>query len=248
MTLGPRFDAEWRARFERFARTSRSEHGVSGWSAEGLARRFGLFKRLSSHLPLQDRARVLELGCGVGTYVRYEGGLGHRVVGVDFSVPTLRRAVEADPGQKGCYAAADGYALPFARDVFDLVVCIGVLQAASQPEALIGEIARVLRPSGFVIVEVLNAFEAPALARRLSEIGRRRPPRVRAYRTGRARRWLEAHEITVLRRFALYLPPRRWPTLGRLLDAPGVRHLIERTPGATMVGAHAFWLLGQKAA
>lgn len=245
---GPTFDAEWRARFERFARASRQEHTVSGWSAEGLARRFGLFQRLARRLPVPDRARVLDVGCGAGTYVRYQAGLGHRAAGVDFSLPSLRRALDADPGRKGRYLAADGYALPFAPDVFDLVTCIGVVQASGRPDALIGEIARVLRPGGLVIVEALNALEAPALARRLAEIVGGCPPRVRAYSPARARRWLEAHAIRVLEQVPLYLPPRRWPALGRFLDRPGLLRLVERTPGAPLLAAHAFWLVGRKRA
>ena len=57
------FEAEWRARFERFGRTHREEHCVSGWSVEGLARRLKLFARVLAQVPLPARGRVLELGC-----------------------------------------------------------------------------------------------------------------------------------------------------------------------------------------
>ncbi len=240
------FDSVWRARFERFGRTYAEEHQISGWSAEGLARRLRLFAQVLSWLPVPDRARILELGCGAGTYVRSLAGLGHSVVGVDYSLPSLQRAVSADPGQKGRYMAADGYALPFERGAFDLVICLGVLQAVSRPRELIVEVSRVLRPEGVAVVEALNSLELPAMARRLGQIVAGRPSRVRAYSPFRVRRWLEAGEIRFHRQIGVYLPPRPFPGLGRLLDRPAVMRALEAIPGGSLVTAHAFWLVGQK--
>lgn len=240
------FETEWRARFERFGRTHQEDHCVSGWSAEGLARRLRLFADLLAQIPLPDGGRTLELGCGPGTYVRYLRGLGHPVVGVDYSLPSLRRAVAADPGPPGRYVAADGYALPFAPGAFDLVVCIGVFQAVSRPAALLDEIRRVLRPRGIVVLEALNAFEMPAMVRRLGEIIGRRPSRVRAYSAFQVQRWLEAREMRCLRRVGVYLPPRRFPALGRLLDHGAVGRFLEAASAPSLVLAHAFWLVGQR--
>ena len=239
-------DAEWRARFERFGRTYAEEHEVSGWSPEGLTRRFRLFGQVVGALALAPRARTLELGCGAGTYVRYLAGQGHRVIGMDYSLPSLRRAVDADPGQAGHYLAADGYALPFAGGAFDLAVCIGVLQALSEPERLLDEIARVLRPQGLVVVEALNALEVPAVLRRLIEKLRGRPPRVRCHAPSQVVAWLERRGIRPVRRVGVYLPPPRVPRLGRLLDWPGTVRLLEGIPGAALAGSHAFWWIGRK--
>jgi SAM-dependent methyltransferase len=240
------FDAQWRARFERFGRTYTEEHEVSGWSAEGLARRLRLFARVLSRLPLPQHAHVLELGCGAGTYVRYLAGLGHSVVGVDYAVPSLGRAVEADPGRKARYVAGDGYDLPFRPASFDLVVCIGVLQASSRPERIVDEITRTVRPRGLVVLEALNALELPALARRLGERVAGRPPRLHAHPPARVRNWLERRNTRLVRRVGVYLPPRRLPGLARLLDRPPVIPLLERIPGGALLAAHAFWLVGEK--
>lgn len=241
------FDAAWRARFERFGQTHAEEHAVSGWSAEGLARRFRLFGSVLGSLPMPARADMLELGCGAGTYVRYLAGLGHSVVGVDYARSSLGRAVEADPGRKGRYVAADGYDLPFRPASFDLVVCIGVLQASGGPERILDEIARITRPGGFVVVEALNAFELPRMTRRLAERIAGRPPRLHAHPPSRVRRWLEARHTRLVRLVEVYLPPRRLPWLGRLLDQPPVSSLLERVPATGLLGAHAFWFVGRKA-
>ena len=239
-------DAEWRDRFERFGRTSAEEHEVSGWSLEGLARRVRLFEQTLGKLPIPARATVLDVGCGVGSYVRYLAGRGHRVVGADYSLPSLARALAAEGDPNRRYVAADGYELPFRRRSFDLVVCIGVLQAVSCPERLLDEIARVLGPQGVLLMEVLNGFEIPALARGLLErVGVWRP-RVRCDSPFQVRRWLERRRIRVLRRVGVYLPPRRLPWLGRILDPPAVTQALEGIPGGPLLGAHAFWMVGQR--
>lgn len=235
------FDRAWHARFERFGRRYHDEHAVSGWSRDGLARRARLFGRVVAGLAVRQRAAVLELGCGAGTYVRYLAGVGHRVVGVDYSLPTLQRALDVDPG--GHYAAADGYALPFAPGVFDLVTCIGVLQASNDPARLVGEMARVLRPGGLVVVEALNARGVPALARRLREIAASYRPRVRPDAPARARGWLASHGIELVSQVPLYVPPRR---LARALDHAVTQRIVRSLPGVSGLAAHAFWLVGRK--
>jgi SAM-dependent methyltransferase len=246
--IDPRFDAEWRARFERFGRCHHEDHAVSGWSAEGLARRLKVFGALVGELPLEKGSRVLELGCGAGTYVRYLTGLGHHVVGVDYAFPSLERATAADQRRLGRYVAADGYELPFAPACFDLVVCVGVLQALSRPERLIDEIAGVLRPHGLVVVEVLNAFGPGRVSRRLRAALGRRGGRVRFFRPSHVARWLAQRDIMLTRRIAVHLPPRRYPALGRVLDSRTARWLLDAVSAGALLTAHAFWLVGEKAA
>src|SRR5215475_5334536 len=182
-----RFEAQWRARFERFAKTFEDEPRISGWSDAGLRRRVATFTALVPGRGLPERARALELGCGGGTYVRLLAGLGYRTVGLDYSVPSLQRAMVADPGRKGTYLAGEAYALPFSSAMFDLVVSIGVLQALSDPARAIAEMTRVLRPGGVLVVEALNGRGAVAMARRIMARLSGWPTRVRSYAPGDVR-------------------------------------------------------------
>ena len=71
------------------------------------------------------------------------------IVGADFCVPMLREAVRKGSGP---VLAADGLALPFAPASFDAVtVAFGLRNMASWPGAL-GEMHRVLRPGGHVLI------------------------------------------------------------------------------------------------
>jgi SAM-dependent methyltransferase len=244
--LDARFDAEWRARFERFAQAHAEEHHVSGWSADGLRQRARLLERLAHRLPLPPRARVLELGCGAGTHVRLLAGLGHAVLGVDYSVPTLRRAVRADPGGTAAYVAAEGYRLAVRTASLDAVVCVGVLQAVADPDRLLAEIVRALRPGGIAVIEALNAAAIAARAGALAATLARRPPRVRYYAPRAVAAWLRRLGLEPRERLAVHVPPRRAPWLGRVLDAPALGRVFEWIPGAPLAMAHAFWFVATK--
>lgn len=102
--------------------------------------------------------QVLEVGCGAGVdLVRFARG-GALVTGVDISSSAIRLA-EANLAQQAVTAdlrVADGERLPFADASFDLVFAHGVVQYTANPQALVDEVRRVLRPGGQAIFQVYN--------------------------------------------------------------------------------------------
>jgi ubiquinone/menaquinone biosynthesis C-methylase UbiE len=242
------FEEEWRERFERFAQWYDADHLVSGWSDNGLRRRLALFDELIRRQELPAPAQILDLGCGVGTYVRFLAGLGHWVVGLDYSLPSLFRAQSADPGRVGNYAGGEAYRLPFCNDSFDLVVSIGVFQALGCPERALDEMVRILRPKRLLVVEFLNPFELVALVRSAGERLGGRSPRVRTYSPFQVQRWFAQRGVRLVRRAGVYLPPRRLPSLGRIFDQKGIVHLIDGIPALSLATAHAFLVVGEKEA
>ncbi len=196
------FEEEWQKRFGNYAQEYAAEHLVSGWSEHGLWRRVALFEALLKEHDLPVPAQVLELGCGAGTYVRFLANFGHLAVGLDYSLPSLKQALD--------------------------------------------EMVRVLRPRGILVVEFLNAFESIALMRAAATRLSGRPPRVRTYSCFQVCRWFMQRGLRCVQRAGVYLPPRHFPWLGRLLAYPGVVHLLESLPGLALVAPHAFLLIGEK--
>jgi SAM-dependent methyltransferase len=97
-------------------------------------------------------ARILDVGCGTGRWVRRYHDLGLRATGVDATPPMLRLARER--GTTTPVVAGEAQRLPFADAQFDFVSDITVIQhipASLQDEAL-GEMTRVLKPGGRLIL------------------------------------------------------------------------------------------------
>ena len=241
-----KFEEEWRKRFERFAQDYCTDYLVSGWSESGLRRRLVLFEKLLRESELPASAHILDLGCGAGTYVRFLASIGYRVIGLDYSMPSLYRALAADPKRNGSYVGAEAYRLPFCNGCFDLVVSIGVLQALENPELALDEMIRILRPQGLLVIEFLNAFEIVSVLRSLGERLKGALPRLHTYSPFKVRRWLSHRGLRSIQRAGIYLPPRNLPWIERIFDLRGVVRLIEGVPGLSLIGAHAFLLIGKK--
>jgi ubiquinone/menaquinone biosynthesis C-methylase UbiE len=239
-----RFEREWQRRFERFAARHQAEHLVSGWSETGLRRRLRAFERLLDAGLLPAGARVLDLGCGAGTYVRLLAKRGHPVVGLDYSLPTLERARAADPGQAARYVGGNARRLPFRAQAFDAVLCIGVFQALEHPQATLHEMTRVLAPGGVLLVETLNPWTPLALSRRLTGRLGRRPTRLRYGAPEAVARAMRAGGLVPRPRVPILLPPRSLPGLERLLDRPWVEDTLARLPALRAVLPQAFWIIG----
>ena len=90
---------------------------------------------------------ALDLGCGTGLYLDYLSSRGFEVVGIDLSMDQLRLA----RGRWPEVVCADGSHLPLGTASVDLVAAIWVSTDFDDPAAVLGEVARVLRPGGHLV-------------------------------------------------------------------------------------------------
>ena len=114
-------------------------------------RRTVYFGLLRHHLNGSRPARVLDLGCGMGGFMPGLREIGEEVFGSDVSVESLTRCRER--GFRSCVASS-GYSLPFMDGSFDLVCLFDAIEHIEDDRAVMGEVARVLRPGGLVLVTV----------------------------------------------------------------------------------------------
>jgi SAM-dependent methyltransferase len=108
--------------------------------------------------------RVMDLGCGRGDSVELFRSLDPQVrwVGVDLEhSPEVDERVRDDAQ----FVTFDGIHLPFEDGSFDLVYCKQVLEHVRHPDALIGEVARVLAPGGWFAgsTSQLEAFHSRSI-------------------------------------------------------------------------------------
>ena len=85
------------------------------------------------------QGRLLDLGCGGGPYREL------------FSHVSSYIGLDIAPSQN-VDVAADAQVLPFMDNCFDTVLCNEVLEHVAEPSQLMSEVARVLKPGGFLLL------------------------------------------------------------------------------------------------
>lgn len=100
--------------------------------------------------------RVLDGACGEGYGTAMLAGAGAtEVVGVDLDESVIARLREAaKPSTR--FDAADLRKLPYGDDEFDIVVSFETIEHVPDPETVLDELARVLKPGGLLLVSTPN--------------------------------------------------------------------------------------------
>lgn len=100
--------------------------------------------------------KVLDLGCWSGQFSKLASQVAKKVVGVDPNIDAINYAKKTIPTASFIQAKANN--LPFDSNTFDTVVFLEVIEhlpTGSESKAL-GEIYRVLRPKGHLILSTPN--------------------------------------------------------------------------------------------
>lgn len=112
----------------------------------------------------RERGRALDIGCGPGQIViKLARSLTRwKFVAVDRSSHMIAEAVAnlaaGGPELAGRleFQIADASALPYPDATFDLVTCNSVLHHMAEPERLLAEIGRLVKPRGAVLLRDLR--------------------------------------------------------------------------------------------
>jgi len=122
--------------------------------------RWAAFARMS---PIKPGERVLDIGCGVGTWSVRMAEQGAQVLGVDISAAMIDMA-ESHAGVE--YRVAAAHELDCPDRYFDLVVSVTVLQHITDPEELkraLRNLRRMLKDSGrFFVLEYSPLHSVPS--------------------------------------------------------------------------------------
>jgi SAM-dependent methyltransferase len=212
--------------------------------------RFGQDRRLrliESYVALTGR-RVLDLGCGLGEYVRAFERHGARALGCDIAASRLvearKRGLALERPSRAEYLAAAGERLPFADGSLDVIVLNEVIEHVDDDRETLREVSRVLKPGGICILYAPNRlypFETHGiyLGKRyvfgnipfvnwLPDVARRRlVPHARAYRHHDWRRLVHGSALRIVDHRYVY---------------PGFDNVAARSPGlARIVRAVCYW-------
>ncbi len=114
--------------------------------------RFGQDRRLDMirhFAPLADQS-VLDIGCGIGTYVRQFEAHGARAFGVDIEFDRLEH------GHNLKLAQAVSERAPFPANTFDMALLHEVIEHVADDRQTIAEAVRIVKPGGRVIIFAPN--------------------------------------------------------------------------------------------
>ncbi|MFN3761833.1 MAG: class I SAM-dependent methyltransferase [Anaerolineae bacterium] len=95
--------------------------------------------------------RVLEVGVGTGVNLPFYPS-GATVVAIDLSAPMLRQARRRPARARVRAVQADIHHLPFRDGAFEAVTGSLVFCSVAEPERALGEVYRVLRPGGRLLL------------------------------------------------------------------------------------------------
>src|ERR1017187_2427116 len=115
--------------------------------------------RFRAALPhIHPQSIVCDVGCGLdGAFLTFAGDRIARGVGIDDQAETGRKT-------KWPVIRADIYkGLPFAEGEFDHVVMLAVLEHLTQPEIVLKEVNRILRPGGSLVMTWPQSLVDPIL-------------------------------------------------------------------------------------
>lgn len=161
----PNADPEELARFGRLA--------SRWWDPQGESRALHdlnplRFDFIAARVPLRG-ARVADIGCGGGLLSEVLANAGARVTAIDLAPEVLEVArlhLHETNAQRAVPLAID-YRLCASRDLaaaepaaFDAVCCMELIEHVPDPDALVGDLAALVKPGGRVFVSTVNRTPA----------------------------------------------------------------------------------------
>jgi len=209
--------------------------------------RFGQDRRLAlirRYAPLEGK-RVLDVGCGLGTYVKKMRDSSQEVYGVDVDPEKVAEASRTLPNIQ----LAPAEKLPFPDGFFDVALLHEVIEHVEDDRQAVREAHRVIRGRGRIVIFAPNRlyplethgifwrgkyrFGNIPLVNYLPVFLRQRLcPHARAYTKGDIRRLFKGLDVEVIIHTQIYpgydkIAARR-PVMGRLLRR--VTYALESTP------------------
>jgi len=111
---------------------------------------------------------ILDAGCGTGVFTLHFLSRGSKVIGLDISLPMLLGSRKKLQGFSFEMVLADMLSLPFQEGSFEKVLSITALEFIEDAKEAVGELFRVTKKGGSIVVATLNSL-SPWASRRIVE-------------------------------------------------------------------------------
>jgi ubiquinone/menaquinone biosynthesis C-methylase UbiE len=154
-------------------------------------------KKLISLLSLGEDSLLLDLACGPGWALRYAAhqmkGKGE-FYGIDLSAEMIKQAeINSAQFKNIHFRKANAEEVPFNNDFFDYVICTNAFYHFANPDRVLKEAKRVLKPHGRIYI--LNITSDFIVIRWLDRLFRLEPGHVKIYTANEYRTLFQRAEL-----------------------------------------------------
>lgn len=112
---------------------------------------------------LAEGRKVLDAGCGTGYGTEILAAAGaQRAVGLDISQDAIEAARAYSSGYSSEFLLGNLHELPFEDGAFDLAICFEAIEHVEDQHLAIGELRRILGPTGLLAISSPNRNVYPA--------------------------------------------------------------------------------------
>lgn len=143
---------QWEGRLARFYAENLAYHAMTAGGDKTTHPQTRLLMNL-----VRPQGIYAEFGCGSGQICNLVGSIA-RVHGFDVSTVVIREAMDRNAGENARYYVAEAQACPLPDGSMDGAYSFEVLEHLWNPVAALAEMARVVRPGGFILVSCPNWF------------------------------------------------------------------------------------------
>jgi SAM-dependent methyltransferase len=119
-------------------------------------------------LPDVSGLKGIDIGCGEGHNTRLLAGRCSAVCGIDIA-PTFVREASGAAGPRVPYAIASAHRLPFRTAAFDFGAAFMSLMDMPEPDLVLREAARVIKPGGFLQFSITHPCFTAAHRRQVKD-------------------------------------------------------------------------------
>lgn len=123
-----------------------------------------LLEKVIEIMNKEEKGKVLDIGCGNGDYSFRLKNLGFEVVALDIDEERFKYKDEIE------FCKCDiTKGLPFSDNYFDYIIFLEVIEHLRNPYFVVGEISRILKPKGILILSTPNILNLKSRLRFLFE-------------------------------------------------------------------------------
>ncbi len=100
-----------------------------------------------------ENKKVLDVGCGDGSFTKYLVGRSNKVFAIDIKNQNIEKKLP-----QVIYKKADARKLPFKNATFDFVFCSDVLEHVENYQKIVKEITRVTKKGGECLISTVSGY------------------------------------------------------------------------------------------